>query len=164
MTALEQQIYDAFIDAPFPADGYDIYAAQTDDDYGSPTFTTAHLPGRYWHEVTPEQLRDCYAAFSYLRPDGWRHYLPALLLLASAGALAATGPTDQVSYRLVLFLHQVLFVFWLGPDIGVYMWSTKLVNPEVTPGQRVAAGRIMPVIVSISARIVAEAVAAADPR
>jgi len=81
LTALEQQIHEAFIDAPFPADRYDIYAAQTDDDYGQPNFTTEHLPGRRWHEITPEQLLDCYAAFSYLRPDGWRHYLPAALFL-----------------------------------------------------------------------------------
>lgn len=81
LSDLEQQIHDAFLDVPFPADGYDIYAAQTDDDYGTPTFTTKHLPGRKWHEISPEQLLDCYAAFSYLRPDGWRHYLPAALML-----------------------------------------------------------------------------------
>ncbi len=81
LSDLEQQIHDAFLDAPFPADGYDIYAAQTDDDYGNPTFSTAQLSGRKWYELTPEQLLDCSAAFSYLRPEGWRHYLPALLLL-----------------------------------------------------------------------------------
>ncbi|WP_273445087.1 DUF6714 family protein [Neolewinella agarilytica] len=81
LTSLEQQIHDAFIDAPFPADGYDIYAGQTDDDYGQPNFTTEHLPGRRWHEISPEQLLDCQSAFSYLRPDGWRHYLPAALML-----------------------------------------------------------------------------------
>lgn len=80
-TDLEQQIYDAFRDVPLPADGYDIYAAQTDDDYGHPTFTTDHLPGRKWHELVPEQLLDCQSAFSYLRPDGWLHYLPAALML-----------------------------------------------------------------------------------
>jgi len=80
-TDIAQQIVDAFRDVPFPADGYDIYAAQTDDDYGQPRFTTDHLPGRHWQEITPEQLLDCQAAFSHLRPDGWRHYLPAALLL-----------------------------------------------------------------------------------
>ncbi|MEM6770702.1 MAG: DUF6714 family protein [Bacteroidota bacterium] len=79
LTDLEQQIYDAFIGVPFPADGYDIYAAQTDDDYGSPTFTTDHFPSRLWYEVTPAQMHDCYAAFSFLHPDGWQYYLPALL-------------------------------------------------------------------------------------
>jgi len=71
-----------------------------------------------------------------------RTTLLGALLLASGTAFAATG-SDEFSYTLVLFLHQVLFVFWLGPDIGVYMWSTKATNPEVTPAQRVAAGRMM---------------------
>jgi hypothetical protein len=71
-----------------------------------------------------------------------RTTLMGALLLASGTAFAATG-SDEFSYTLVLFLHQVLFVFWLGPDIGVYMWSTKATNPEVTPAQRVAAGRMM---------------------
>jgi len=70
----------AFKDAPFPSDGYDIYAAQTDDDYGNPHFTTEHLPSRKWFEVTDAQLKDCYAALTYLRPDGWRHYLPAWMM------------------------------------------------------------------------------------
>ena len=78
-----------------------------------------------------------------------RSTLAAGLLLVSGTALAAA--TDYgFNYTLTLFLHQALFVFWLGPDIGVYMWSTKLVNTEVTPAQRVAAARIMPVISVIS--------------
>ena len=32
-------------------------------------------------------------------------------------------------YEVVLFLHQLLFVYWLGPDIGVYIWSRKAANP-----------------------------------
>lgn len=81
LTDLEQQIFDTFRDTPYPADGYDIYAAQTDDDYGQPRFSTDHLPGRRWYELVPEQLLDCQSAFSYLRPDGWRHYLPAAMRL-----------------------------------------------------------------------------------
>lgn len=57
---------------------------------------------------------------------------------------------ETFTYKFVLFLHQALFVFWLGPDIGVYLWSRKLGNTEITPAQRVAAGRIMPVIGIIS--------------
>jgi hypothetical protein len=68
-----------------------------------------------------------------------------ILLFAGTGAVFASGDAgqDDSVYRMVLFLHQILFVFWLGPDIGVYMWSTKATNPELTPAQRVAAGRIM---------------------
>lgn len=70
-------------------------------------------------------------------------------VLAAGAALAASGEAS-FTYKLVLFLHQALFVFWLGPDIGVYLWSRKLTNPAITPAQRVAAGRIMPVIGVIS--------------
>jgi len=73
--------------------------------------------------------------------------LISVLLLGSISSAAwASAGNDTLAYSTVLFLHQVLFVFWLGPDIGVYMWSTKAVNPELTPGQRVSAGRIMRVI------------------
>jgi heme/copper-type cytochrome/quinol oxidase subunit 4 len=68
-------------------------------------------------------------------------------LLLGAGLAYAAGSADEPgSYRMVLFLHQVLFVFWLGPDIGVYMWGTKAGNPELSVAQRVAAARIMRVI------------------
>jgi len=73
-----------------------------------------------------------------------------LFTAVAAPALAAAEGGYGLDYRMVLFLHQALFVFWLGPDIGVYLWSTKLANPELTPAQRIAAGRIMPVINIIS--------------
>jgi hypothetical protein len=68
-----------------------------------------------------------------------------ILLFAGSAAVFASGGEAQEDtlYHMVLFLHQILFVFWLGPDIGIYMWSTKATNPELTPAQRVAAGRIM---------------------
>lgn len=71
-----------------------------------------------------------------------------LLFPAAIWAAAPYAASDEpgLTYLFVLFLHQALFVFWLGPDIGVYMWSTKAVNPELSPGQRLAAGRIMRVI------------------
>ena len=69
--------------------------------------------------------------------------LMCLLLLSSSVVFASATGDDTSTYRIVLFLHQLLLVLWLGPDIGVYMWSTKLTNPECTPAQRVAAARIM---------------------
>jgi hypothetical protein len=75
--------------------------------------------------------------------------LAVALLLAGASWATEGGKLpayESFTYLLVLFLHQVLFVFWLGPDIGVYMWSTKVLNTELSPGQRVAAGRMMQVI------------------
>ncbi len=73
-----------------------------------------------------------------------------VFLTLSGAALADTAGGYGMEYRMVLFLHQALFVFWLGPDIGVYLWSTKLGNTALTPAQRIAAGRIMPVINIIS--------------
>jgi len=72
-----------------------------------------------------------------------------LLLLSVAGtahAMDSAAGDDSFVYRLTLFLHQVLFVFWLGPDIGVYMWSTKVTNAELSPAQRISAGRMMQMI------------------
>lgn len=68
------------------------------------------------------------------------------LLLAANLALAAGATDESNGYRVLLFVHQVLFVFWLGPDIGIYMWGTKAGNPELSVAQRVAAARIMRVI------------------
>jgi hypothetical protein len=77
-----------------------------------------------------------------------RRVVSVWLLLGAGIALAAgngaAGESD--GYRMLLFLHQVLFVFWLGPDIGIYMWGTKAGNPELSVAQRVAAARIMRVI------------------
>ncbi|MCP4000051.1 MAG: hypothetical protein GY727_03985 [Gammaproteobacteria bacterium] len=67
-----------------------------------------------------------------------------LLFTGSAAVFASSGAAqDDSLYLVMLYMHQILFVFWLGPDIGIYMWSTKATNPELTPAQRVAAGRIM---------------------
>ena len=68
------------------------------------------------------------------------------LLLGAGLAYAAGVQEEPGGYRWLLFIHQVLFVFWLGPDIGIYMWGTKAGNPELSVAQRVAAARIMRVI------------------
>lgn len=67
--------------------------------------------------------------------------LPAGLVLA-AGAVA--GADDGLTaHELVLFLHQLLFVYWLGPDMGVYYLSNRINDPALTPGQRLAAAQTM---------------------
>ncbi len=71
----------------------------------------------------------------------------AVVFFCAAAMASDAGAADEgLAYTLVLFMHQILFVFWLGPDIGVYMWSTKVTNTALSPAQRVAAGRIMEVI------------------
>lgn len=47
------------------------------------------------------------------------------------------------SYELLQFLHVFLFVFWLGPDVAVYVWSRKAVETAASPEQRVVAGQMM---------------------
>jgi len=49
----------------------------------------------------------------------------------------------RLSYTLSAFAHQLLFVYWLGPDIGISIWSRKVVDPELSAEQRIAAGNMM---------------------
>jgi hypothetical protein len=79
--------------------------------------------------------------------------ISAILVLLSgtafAGQLFAAGlpPTETDSvisgYEVLLVLHQLLFVFWLGPDIGVYAWSRKVINPGLSADQRLASASVM---------------------
>lgn len=46
-------------------------------------------------------------------------------------------------YELLQFLHVFLFVFWLGPDVAMFIWSRKVVDTATTPEQRVVAGQMM---------------------
>jgi len=64
-----------------------------------------------------------------------------------ADALGAdAGATESFGHTFVAFLHQLLLVYWIGPDIAVFIWSRSAVNPEVGVEQRVAAGRMMTTI------------------
>jgi len=47
------------------------------------------------------------------------------------------------SYELLQFLHVVLFVFWLGPEVAVYAWSRKAVEAGASAEQRIVAGQMM---------------------
>lgn len=71
-----------------------------------------------------------------------------ILCLGQAHALTLSAESDYVitGYEVALVLHELLFVFWLGPDIGVYIWTTKAASAEMTPNQRVTAGRMMNII------------------
>ena len=66
-------------------------------------------------------------------------FLPLGLALAAG---AATGGEEGLSvYTLVLFMHQLLFVYWLGPDMGVYYLSGRIADPALSDGQRLAAAQ-----------------------
>jgi hypothetical protein len=63
-----------------------------------------------------------------------------------AGPPGAAESTEAFSHTFVLFLHQLLVVYWIGPDIAVYFWSRSAVNPQLGPEQRVTAAKMMTVI------------------
>jgi hypothetical protein len=56
------------------------------------------------------------------------------------------GAPDSFAHNLVLFMHQLLVVYWIGPDIAVFIWSRSAVNSQLGPEQRVTAARMMTVI------------------
>ncbi|MGI9309088.1 MAG: hypothetical protein ACR2P6_07490, partial [Gammaproteobacteria bacterium] len=78
-------------------------------------------------------------------------YIIAVALLATsiwftgAQALTLSIETDHTitGYEVALVLHELLFVFWLGPDIGRYVWSTRAVSTELSPSTRIAAGQLI---------------------
>ena len=63
-----------------------------------------------------------------------------------AGSPVAGDTGEAFSHTFVLFLHQLLVVYWIGPDIAVFIWSRSAVNPQLGPEQRVTAARMMTVI------------------
>jgi hypothetical protein len=73
----------------------------------------------------------------------------ALLAFSAFGyaneALADPEP-GLSTHELLIFLHQLLFVFWLGPDIGVFLWSGKVADPNLSVAQRLAAAKVMGMI------------------
>ena len=67
--------------------------------------------------------------------------LPVGLVLAAG---AVEGADDGLTwYELTVFLHQLLFVYWLGPDVGVYYLSGRISDPALSVGQRLAAAQTM---------------------
>jgi len=66
---------------------------------------------------------------------------------SAADTLAGSGAgTEAFRHNFVLFLHELLLVYWLGPDVAVFIWSQRVVNPELTPEARITAARMMAVI------------------
>jgi len=70
--------------------------------------------------------------------------LSLCMWFTGAQALTLSAESDGVisGYEVVLVLHQLLFVFWLGPDLGRYIWSTRAANTELSPTTRITAGQM----------------------
>ena len=47
------------------------------------------------------------------------------------------------TYELLLFIHLLLFVYWLGGDLGVFYSSSFVVNPSLSREARLTAAKIM---------------------
>ena len=47
------------------------------------------------------------------------------------------------TYEFFILLHLVLFVYWLGGDIGVFYSSKFVVNPNLSKETRLVAAKIM---------------------
>ncbi len=68
--------------------------------------------------------------------------LSAGVALAGAAPVGAAG--DGVTlHEFLIFMHVLLFVFWLGPDIGAWIWSRKAADPALGAAQRAAASAMM---------------------
>lgn len=73
--------------------------------------------------------------------------LPAGLALAAAGADFATrGEIGVTVHRLWLYAHLMLFVFWLGADLGVFLAGREVVAPGLAPDQRLRTAELMAAI------------------
>jgi hypothetical protein len=71
-----------------------------------------------------------------------------LVVWLAEPALAHSEIADSrlSAHELLRFLHVVLFVFWIGPDVAVYIVSRTTISPAMNDAQRLAAARMMPVI------------------
>lgn len=58
-------------------------------------------------------------------------------------ALEVTAVHGWNAYSLTIFLHVLLFVYWLGGDLGTFYSSRFLVKPEHPPAARLVAAKIM---------------------
>lgn len=75
---------------------------------------------------------------------------PALLLapgLLAAQGLAWRDPDPGVgAHEIVIFLHVLLFVFWLGADLGTFLSARAVVAPGRTVADRLNAAWMMSAI------------------
>jgi hypothetical protein len=70
-----------------------------------------------------------------------------VLLGAAGAAAAAVGDEPGMTvHRLWLFAHLLLFVFWLGADLGVFLCSRAVVAPGLAPDQRLRTAELMAAI------------------
>lgn len=64
------------------------------------------------------------------------------IALAYTEALPHGGPTLD-AHELLRYLHIVLLVFWLGPDVAIVVAGSFAANPALNAAQRAGAARMM---------------------
>lgn len=52
-------------------------------------------------------------------------------------------PVDSIALPLITLLHVLVFVYWLGGDLGAFYASSIVLNPRETPASRAFAARIV---------------------
>jgi hypothetical protein len=52
-------------------------------------------------------------------------------------------PLDSIALPLITLLHALVFVYWLGGDLGAFYASSIVLDPRETPASRVTAARII---------------------
>jgi len=57
--------------------------------------------------------------------------------------LAEVMQAQGLVYQLVLMIHVLLFVYWLGGDLGVFYSSGFLIRPELSRETRLVTAKIM---------------------
>ena len=57
--------------------------------------------------------------------------------------IAEVMQAQGLVYQLVLMIHVLLFVYWLGGDLGVFYSSGFLIRPELSRETRLVAAKIM---------------------
>lgn len=99
LAAARRRVEHAFANRPYPGDELIADADSRYEDYEGHAVTAFHR-GKRWQEITLRHLLDEYAGdpsacLAFMTPEGWRHYLPAYLLMALEGDEAG-AITDAV--------------------------------------------------------------------
>jgi hypothetical protein len=118
--AVRRRVERAFAARPYPGDDRIADADSHYEDYEGHAVTAFHR-GKRWQDLTLRHLLDDYpgdatACLAFMKPEGWRYYLPAYLLMAlqwdEADALAdavigaLTHPRTQPS-SLIRVAHDL---------------------------------------------------------
>lgn len=105
----------AFFDAKYP----------NDDNIGR--YEVRHFIGKHWREVSIEQIQYVVFDLAMFSPEGFRYFLPGLLI----HILSHPDPGDPLPDNIIWMLSPP------KPDDGFTTWFAKMVS-EFTPQQREA--------------------------